>query len=253
MLSEFPIDSILAQTGAFENLSAFLRGGGVFMGFILLCSLIAVAVVVQRFLSLRTEAVIPGELVRRLEQFRLRGSPAELQALAQDATGRSAPMARLTLTALEMREEDAPTVQAAVESVARQEMVGLQRGLAILEVVITIAPLLGLLGTVSGLVQVFGVFSGSGEVADPDPARIAAGIAEALYTTVGGLVVAVPVVIAHSYLSKKIETMAVRMEVLVGQLIHALHDMRRRMGAAAGATGYENVQEGAAYPSSYLS
>lgn len=215
----------------------FLRAGGVFMWFILACSLVAAAVVVQRILSLRREAIIPQPLMQRLEEFRVRRGAAEFNALARDASVRQSALARLTMTALEMRDEEAPAIQAAVESVARQEVVGMQKGLAMLEVVITIAPLLGLLGTVSGLVQVFGVFSGTDPGTQPDPMMIAAGIAEALYTTVGGLVVAVPVVIAHSYLSKRIESMAVRMEVIMGQLIHHLGDLRRRSGSAAAYAG----------------
>ena len=79
-----------------------------------------------------------------------------------------------------------------------------------LEVVITIAPLLGLLGTVSGLVS---VFSNLGESAEHS--AIAIGIAEALNTTIAGLAIAVPTVVAHSFFMKKIEKMGVRMEILL--------------------------------------
>ena len=227
MLLDLSISPLLAQTQAFESVGIFMRAGGAFMWPIVACSLVSVGLVVHRALSLRRESVIPVELERRLEEFRKGGGHAEFNALAREAAGRSSPMARLTLTALEMREEERPAVETAVESAARSEVMGLQWGLAMLEVIVTISPLLGLLGTVSGLVQVFGVFSGSaGDQADP--MKIAAGIAEALYATIGGLVVAVPTVIAHSILAKKVETLAVRMEVLAGHLIHTLGDMRRR-------------------------
>ena len=109
-----------------------------------------------------------------------------------------------------------------VEATAREEVVKMQFGMPMLEVVITIAPLLGLLGTVSGLVTVFGLVGSSSAMENPDPAKMAAGIGEALYTTIGGLVVAVPVVIAHSYFNKRIERMAARMEVLMGEVITVL-------------------------------
>ncbi len=87
-------------------------------------------------------------------------------------------------------------------------------GMPILEVVITIAPLLGLLGTTSGLVL---VFANVGQGADP--AKVGQGIAMALNTTVAGLVVAVPTVIAHSHFNRKIETMAARLEVIMGKVV----------------------------------
>ena len=87
-------------------------------------------------------------------------------------------------------------------------------GMPVLEVVITIAPLLGLLGTTSGLVL---VFANVGQGADP--AMVGQGIAMALNTTVAGLVVAVPAVIAHSHFNRKIETMSARLEVLMGKVV----------------------------------
>ena len=96
-------------------------------------------------------------------------------------------------------------------------MVGLERGLIVLEIITGIAPLLGLIGAVSGLVHVFshlGLSAGSA-----DTKAIALGIAEALNATVFGLSIAVPALIAFSYFSRKIEVMSVEMETLVVELI----------------------------------
>src|SRR6202022_1356812 len=104
-----------------------------------------------------------------------------------------------------------------VQTRARHEMVRLERGLIVLEVIVGIAPLLGLIGAVSGLVHVFshlGLSSGAS-----DPRQIALGIAEALNATVFGLSIAVPTLIAFSYFSKKVEVMSVEMETLVVELI----------------------------------
>ena len=100
----------------------------------------------------------------------------------------------------------------------REQMVKLENGMGVLEVVITISPLLGLLGTVSGLVSVFATLGGSGD--SGDPALIAAGIAVALNTTIAGLVVAVVMVIVHSYFSRRLERIAARLEVIAGHLLH---------------------------------
>ena len=115
--------------------------------------------------------------------------------------------------------QEGPLIAAseAVQSNAREEILRMQVGIAMLEVVITIAPLLGLLGTASGLVVVFG---GLGETADH--VAIARGIGRALNTTIVGLAIALPCVIAHSYFSRRIERLSARMEVLMGRLLVAV-------------------------------
>jgi biopolymer transport protein ExbB len=105
----------------------------------------------------------------------------------------------------------------AVQTRARHEMVRLERGLVILEVIIGIAPLLGLIGTVSGLVRVFASLGVSTAAADPK--QIARGISEALNCTVFGLGIAVPSLIAFVYFSKKVEVLSVEMESLVTDLL----------------------------------
>ena len=100
----------------------------------------------------------------------------------------------------------------AVQTKARHEVARLESGLIILEITTGIAPLLGLLGTLSGLV---GIFAGIGT----DPVAVARGIAEALNTTIVGLAVAVPSLITYNYFQRRIEVMAVEMESLVADLV----------------------------------
>lgn len=109
----------------------------------------------------------------------------------------------------------------AVESAAKEQMVKLEGGMGVLEVVITISPLLGLLGTVSGLVGVFAALGNSKEVADMG--LIAAGIAKALNTTIAGLVVAVISVIFHSYFTRRLEGISARLEVMISHLLHIFY------------------------------
>jgi biopolymer transport protein ExbB len=199
-----------------------LQAGGVFMFFILACSVVAATVVLQRLLVLRWNRVLPPNLVAAIERLGPGSGPDAVAGLVASAAADPSPLGRIVAAAHERRGQDAEGLRAGVEAVAREEVGRLQNGLAVLEVVITVAPLFGLLGTVSGLVGVFGVYGDSSALENPDPARIAAGIAEALYTTIGGLVVAVPVVMAHSFLGKRIERMASRMEVLVSSVFLAL-------------------------------
>jgi biopolymer transport protein ExbB len=100
-----------------------------------------------------------------------------------------------------------------VEAAAREETVHLHAGISVLDTVITIAPLLGLLGTASGLVR---IFQGLGD--NSDHLAIARGIAEALTTTIFGLAIAVPCVIAHGYFLRRIETQTARLESLLAGL-----------------------------------
>ena len=127
-------------------------------------------------------------------------------------------LARITRVALQhLRGPRSENVEV-VQTRARHEMVRLERGLIILEIIVGIAPLLGLIGAVSGLVHVFsnlGLSSGAS-----DTRQIALGIAEALNATVFGLSIAVPTLIGFTYFSRKVEVMSVEMETLVVELIN---------------------------------
>ncbi len=103
-----------------------------------------------------------------------------------------------------------------MESAAREETVHLHAGIAVIDTIITIAPLLGLLGTASGLVT---IFQGLGE--NSDHLVIARGISEALTTTIVGLAIAVPCVVAHGYFIRRIEMLTARLETLLTSLTSA--------------------------------
>jgi biopolymer transport protein ExbB len=185
------------------------------MVLIAICSLVAIAIVLERIFALRERSILPGALARELESATRSG---DITTLRRMLPGEASVLGNLTRIAIEHPSHSRAEASETVQSHAREEVVKLQSGLTVLEVVITIAPLLGLLGTVSGLVS---VFSTLGDAATPetDPAAIAKGIAEALNTTIAGLAVAVPAVIAHSYFHKRIERMAARLEVLLNGIL----------------------------------
>jgi biopolymer transport protein ExbB len=113
----------------------------------------------------------------------------------------------------------------AIQTHARHEILQLERGLVVLEIIVGIAPLLGLVGAISGLIT---LFSGLGESAIIDNARIAKGISEVLNTTLAGLLIAIPSLIAWSYYNKKIETLAVEMETLCDKFLRRQYRDRKR-------------------------
>ena len=180
-----------------EKVWAVLLSGGVFMAFIAVCSFVAIAVSIHRSLTLRWKSVIPPELrsdLAHCDQVFESGNPTSLYGALKQSDSPIGRIGRLALSPEFTTREEAEN---AIEATAREQMVKLENGMGVLEVVITIAPLLGLLGTVSGLVTVFATLGERGDVADPS--LIAAGIAVALNTTIAGLVVAVITVIFHSY------------------------------------------------------
>jgi biopolymer transport protein ExbB len=204
------------EPAAWETVWNFFRQGGWFMAPILACSLIAVAVVVFKMMTLGKAMIMPNPLVAEVEKMDHLADQGGLAGLELQLKEADNSLARLCGVALEHADRSKGDVQEAVQSAAREEIVKMHSGMPILEVVITIAPLLGLLGTASGLVLVFANVGHGAE-----PGKVGQGIAMALNTTVAGLAVAVPTVIAHSHFNRKIETMAARLEVLMGKVVSA--------------------------------
>lgn len=192
----------------------FFSSGGFFMWPLLACSIFALTTIIHRGIALRRKNVLPLVIESEIERLNPGGSA---ERLARIVSNDDSSLARIMKTALQhLRSPRSETVEA-VETKARHELVVLERGLIVLEIITGIAPLLGLIGAVSGLVRVFtalGISTGASNTQ-----QVAKGIAEALNATVFGLSIAVPSLIAFSYFSKKIEVMSVEMETLVVDFI----------------------------------
>jgi biopolymer transport protein ExbB len=197
-----------------QTMVNFMNKGGPFMWPLLLCSIVTVATIVMATLTLRERKVLPLVIESEIERLIPGGSAERLMRIVNDDASSLAGVVRTALQHLRWpRAENIESVQTR----ARRELVRLERGLIVLEVVTGIAPLIGLIGTVSGLVHVFsglGVSTGAS-----DTKAVALGISEALNCTIFGLSIAVPALIAFSYFSKKVEVMSVEMESLVSDLI----------------------------------
>lgn len=199
----------------------FITDGGVFMMCLILLSIVSLAVIFLKFITLKSSKVIPGPVQNAMENASEFIDRDDISGLTDCFRDFRSPLSRIGLGIIIGAPSNRLEAATTSEAKAREEIVIMERGIALLEVVITIAPLLGLLGTVSGLV---GVFS-SVDMAESGSSRVAVsrGIAEALNTTIAGLAVAIPTVIAHSYFTKKIERIGVRMEVLTDNLITAFY------------------------------
>src|SRR6266705_3505429 len=204
----------------FQTIAGFFAKGGIFMWPLLACSIVSLTVIILRTLALREKNVLP---------LTIESEPERLFRIVQHDASSLARIVRVALAHLRWpRSENVETVQTR----ARHEMVRLEKGLVVLEVIIGIAPLIGLIGTVSGLVHVFASLGVSASAADPK--LIARGISEALNCTVFGLGIAVPSLVAFVYFSKKVEVLSVEMESLVTDLLskcyHARHAGNRADG-----------------------
>jgi biopolymer transport protein ExbB len=182
---------------------------------LMLCSIISLAIIFERILSLRPQAVIKPALARAIHAL---GYGGKTTTIEQESMGEDTALSRLVRACLMYaswpKDENADAVQA----YARREIVRLERGLVFLEVVTGLGPLLGLMGTILGLIRIFG-----SEGSTADPAQIAAGIAEAMYCTVAGLIVAIPALIAHSLFSRHIEALTIDLETLCSELLGKIY------------------------------
>src|SRR5438046_4218951 len=206
---------IIAETpGTVQTIMSFFVKGGLFMWPLLACSIVSVTTIILRGIALREKNVMPLAIESEIERLVPGASPERLLRIVSYDQSSLARIARVALQHLRGPRSENVEV---VETRARHEMVRLEKGLIVLEVITGIAPLLGLIAAVSGLVHGFatlGLRSGGSETR-----QIALGIAEALNATVFGLSIAVPTLIAFSYFSKKVEVMSVEMETLVVELI----------------------------------
>ena len=197
-----------------QTVTGFFTKGGVFMWPLLVCSIVAVTTIIVRSFALREKNVLPLVIESEMERLVPGASPERLARIVHHDPSSLARIVRVALQHLRWpRSENVEAVQTR----ARHEMVRLERGLVLLEVITGIAPLIGLIGTVSGLIHVFASLGLSAAAADAK--QIARGISEALSCTIFGLGIAVPALVAFVYFSKKVEVMSVEMESLVTDLL----------------------------------
>jgi len=197
--------SFLAHTVDF-----FIKGGP-FMVFLLIVSLVSCTVILLRGRALREKIVIPPEVATALEKL----APGDDIGLLQFAIGRyPSPISRILSVLIAHLNWPKSENLEAVQTRARHEVTVMEKGLVILEISTGISPLLGLLGTLSGLVGIFATLGSNG-----DPTLIARGISEALNTTIVGLAVAVPCLVAYNYYQRKVEVLAVSMESMASDLL----------------------------------
>lgn len=173
-------------------------------------SVLGVTIIIERGISLQREKVIPQPVIRAIEK----SGPGELRQVCQK---NPSTLSRLLLVAADHLEWPRAQTVELVQTRARHEISKLERNLFILEILVGVAPLLGLVGTVYGLIELFGAMKGGAGMSES--ADFARGISLALRATFGGLIIAIPSLIAWSIYSRKVETFTVEMETLCDEFL----------------------------------
>lgn len=183
----------------------FIKAGGWLMLPLVLCSIAALAISIERFIRLKKNAVIPEKLVAELI---LRGKSGTLTLQDQNELFKS-PLGHVLQKGYIFRYKDAEFAQAQMQTEATVQINELEKNINFLGTIGSIAPLLGLLGTVLGIIEAFLAVNTGGVT---DPAMLATGVSKALITTAAGMIVAIPALIAYRYFQRVVVEYVVAME-----------------------------------------
>lgn len=200
----------------------YLAKGGPIMIPLLFVSVLALAVVIERAFFLRRKRILKTGVVNLVRNIQ---KPDEVERALDAMQEDDGPFLNIIRAGLEKRGKSREEIKEALVDQGRQETLILERGLGILETIAGIAPLLGLLGTVLGMVDVFNVIS---KVGLGQTQALSSGISEALITTVVGLFIAIPTLVAYNYFTHKVENLVLEIEKHCSQLLSKLEQFQTR-------------------------
>jgi biopolymer transport protein ExbB len=194
--------------------------GGWLMLPIIACSIIAFAIIAERLWTLRVKRVIPRQLVAQVWD-QAKDRKLDVRRLQDLRAG--SPLGRILAAGLMNRNASREIMKEAIEDTGRHVVHELERYLNTLGTIATISPLLGLLGTVVGMIQVFSAITTQGV---GNPSALAGGISQALITTAAGMSVAIPALMAYRYFRGKVNMLVMRMEQQALRMVEVLHGQR---------------------------
>jgi biopolymer transport protein ExbB len=199
-----------------------VKSGGWLMAPIILCAIVALGITLERFWTLRSKRVIPEDLTNKVWGWVKKDEldQKQIQSLHQGS-----PLGQILAAGLVTRDRDRTVMKEAIVDTGRHVVHELERYLETLGTIAAISPLLGLLGTVVGMIKTFAAITSHGV---GSPTALAGGIAEALITTAAGLSVAIPALLAYRYYRNRIDTLVVTMEKEAIKFVEALHRRQER-------------------------
>jgi biopolymer transport protein ExbB len=199
--------------------------GGPVMWPIMLCSVAAAAIILERIWTLQRKRIIPQELTERVWKL------VETRTLNDrhvEALGRNSPLGRVLAAGLANHDKGRDIMKGAIEDTGRHVVHELERFLNALGTIAAISPLLGLLGTVIGMIEAFDAITSQGV---GDPRMLSGGIGEALITTAAGLIVAIPALLGYRYLRGVVDFLVIEMEKEAMKLVQAFDTMTAKAPA----------------------
>ncbi len=192
-----------------------------------LCIVIGILVIIWKFFSLMAKSTATRKILKDVDELLVGQRIDEALEVTRESTS---PAANILYAGLERHEEGTDRVMKAIENQGLIELSKLERGLVVLATLTNVAPLLGFLGTVIGMIIAFQSIEAAGEV---EATLVAGGIKVALLTTAAGLTIAIPVSIAHNYFVSRIDSLVIDMEESAQKMIDTLHAIERGRRAAA--------------------
>lgn len=183
------------------------------------CAALGLIIIVWKLIDLSFKGIRTRTFLREVDALLTQQKLSEALALSRES---NTPAGNILAAGLERHDEGPDRVMKAIENVGLLEMAGLERGLIWLATVSNVAPLLGFLGTVIGMIEAFQAIENAGEV---EATLVAGGIKIALITTAAGLVIAIPINIAHNFFVTRIDGMVIDMEESAQKMIDTLHEM----------------------------
>lgn len=190
---------------------------------LLACSIAGLAIILLKYYTLTAAGRKSRKLISQVTELL---EHKRLDQVREICEGSQGPVAAILAAGLGKMHEGADRVVRAIEHTGALELSALERGLVALATIATIAPLIGFLGTVAGMIQAFGAIEAYGEV---EPTIVAGGIKVALITTAAGLIIAIPVNAAHNYFVAKVDRIIHDMEEISESLIELIH--KKAMGS----------------------
>ena len=198
-----------------------VKAGGIMMGPIILASIVTAAIFLERLWTLQTKRVLPAELTEKVWRWVEQG---QIQDKHIAALQQNSPLGKILAAGLANRNRDRVVIREAIEDTGRHVVHELDRFIGTLGTIASLSPLMGLLGTVFGMIRTFNAITTAGI---GNPASLAGGIAEALITTAAGLTVAIPALLAYKYLRGRVQTLVVQMEKEAIKLVESLEAQAR--------------------------
>ena len=211
----------------FSDILMFLTKGGVLMIPLFICSILSLAVIIEKLIILRARKVLPPEIEKVVQNY---SSKDDISLVTSVCRQNKSLLARIILIVLNHRNLPYQRMKEEIVNNVRQELRSLEKRLGVLETIASVAPILGLLGTVVGMIKVFSVITSQGV---GNASALSGGISEALLTTAFGLTVAIPALICYNYFIRKSEDLILDIENITNNLVKKINHTKKEDEYAA--------------------